>query len=141
MKLNALREVLDGKRVVVVDDSIVRGTTSRKIVHMLRAGGGARGAHADQLAADDEPLLLRHRHADARGADRLVAHGRGDRASIIGADSLAYLSEAGLYAFNGGDATASATPASRGRVPGRPGRRGAEPASCTCSRRASGAAR
>jgi amidophosphoribosyltransferase len=39
LKLNALKEVLDGKRVVIVDDSIVRGTTSRKIVKMIRAAG------------------------------------------------------------------------------------------------------
>jgi amidophosphoribosyltransferase len=39
LKLNAIREVLDGKRVVIVDDSIVRGTTSRKIVKMIRAAG------------------------------------------------------------------------------------------------------
>ncbi|MGH7800879.1 MAG: amidophosphoribosyltransferase [Thermodesulfobacteriota bacterium] len=39
LKLNAIREVLSGKRVVIVDDSIVRGTTSRKIVKMIRAGG------------------------------------------------------------------------------------------------------
>ena len=41
VKLNAQREVLDGKRVVVVDDSIVRGTTSRKIVTMLRHAGAS----------------------------------------------------------------------------------------------------
>jgi amidophosphoribosyltransferase len=39
LKLNAIREVLAGKRVVIVDDSIVRGTTSRKIVKMIRAAG------------------------------------------------------------------------------------------------------
>jgi len=39
VKLNAIREVLSGKRVVIVDDSIVRGTTSRKIVKMIRAAG------------------------------------------------------------------------------------------------------
>jgi len=39
LKLNAIREVLSGKRVVIVDDSIVRGTTSRKIVKMIRAAG------------------------------------------------------------------------------------------------------
>jgi amidophosphoribosyltransferase len=39
LKLNAIKEVLDGKRVVIIDDSIVRGTTSRKIVKMIRAAG------------------------------------------------------------------------------------------------------
>src|SRR5204863_3499637 len=41
VKLNALREVLTGKRVIVVDDSIIRGTTSRKLVTMLRQAGAA----------------------------------------------------------------------------------------------------
>ena len=51
LKLNALRGVLDGKRVVVVDDSIVRGTTSRKIVKMIRARRRDGGPPAHQLAA------------------------------------------------------------------------------------------
>src|SRR5215813_9128001 len=44
LKLNPVRDVLDGKRVVVVDDSIVRGTTSRKIVKLIRSAG-AREVH------------------------------------------------------------------------------------------------
>ncbi len=45
IKLNPVRRLLEGKRLVVIDDSIVRGTTSKKIVKMLREGGGAKQVH------------------------------------------------------------------------------------------------
>ena len=81
LKLSPVREVLNGKRVVVVDDSIVRGTTSRKIVEMIR-GAGAREVHMRiSSPPTDGSLPLRHRHADARGADRLVAHASSRSAS------------------------------------------------------------
>ena len=66
IKLNPVREVLEGRRVVLIDDSIVRGTTSRKIVSMVRGGGCARGAPAHQQPAHHRALLLRHRHAAPR---------------------------------------------------------------------------
>lgn len=45
IKLNPVRKLLEGKKVIVVDDSIVRGTTSKKIVKMLKEGGGAKEVH------------------------------------------------------------------------------------------------
>ena len=75
MKLSPLREEVRGKRLVVVDDSIVRGTTTRQIVQLLRRAGAARGPRAHQRAAHLPPLLLRHRHVHRDRAHR-VAHGR-----------------------------------------------------------------
>ncbi len=68
IKFNPVREVLEGKRVVVVDDSIVRGTTMRKLVKLLRAGRRAGGPPAHRLAAGHQPVLLRHRHAAAQAS-------------------------------------------------------------------------
>ena len=78
VKLSPLREVVAGKRLIVVDDSIVRGTTTRQIVALLRKAGATEVHLRDQLAADPPPLLLRHRHPDRDRADRLDPFGRGD---------------------------------------------------------------
>ena len=74
LKFNPLPEIVGGKRLVVVDDSIVRGNTTRQIVQMLRDAGAPRGAHAHQRAADQAPLPLRDRHVHARGDDRPRPH-------------------------------------------------------------------
>ena len=66
MKLNPIRAVIEGKRLVVVDDSIVRGNTTSKLVEMLYEVRRRRGAPAHQLAADQLPVLLRHRHGPRR---------------------------------------------------------------------------
>ena len=79
LKFNPLPEIVAGQRIVVVDDSIVRGNTTRQIVGMLRDAGAARGAPADLGAADPQPLPLRRRHVDPRGDDRPRPHDRGDR--------------------------------------------------------------
>ena len=47
LKLNPVRSLLEGRRVVLVDDSLVRGTTSRKIVRIVREAGAREGAHAN----------------------------------------------------------------------------------------------
>jgi len=102
VKLNAQRQVLEGKRVVVVDDSIVRGTTSRKIVTMLR-GAGAREVH---MRIRSPPTIGPcYYGVDTPTRSELIATGHSVEAirEFITADSLAFLSESGLYAFTGGD--------------------------------------
>ncbi len=96
MKHNANRDLLAGKNVVLVDDSIVRGTTSRKIVDMVRQAG-AREVH---MRISSPPT----KHSCFYGIDTpsredLVAHRMGvdEICAHIGADSLAYISVDGLY--------------------------------------------
>jgi amidophosphoribosyltransferase len=95
LKLNPVKEILQGKRVIMVDDSIVRGTTSRQIVRMLKEAGTAE-VH---LLISSPPTI----HSCFYGIDtaerkELIAS-KLDVEKIrefIGADSLAYLSESGL---------------------------------------------
>jgi amidophosphoribosyltransferase len=95
LKLNPVRSLLEGKRVILVDDSIVRGTTSRKIVRMVR-GAGAREVHLRVAGPPtvspcfygvDTPSL-----AELIAANNTVEEIR----RFVEADSLAYLSLAGL---------------------------------------------
>ena len=86
----------------MVDDSIVRGTTSRKIVKMIRAAG-AREVHMRiSSAAHPVALLLRHRHADAQ---ELIAssHDVEEIRRYLGADTLGYLSLEGTLKATGND--------------------------------------
>lgn len=95
MKLNPLREVIAGRRVVVVDDSIVRGNTTRQIVAMLREAG-ARGVH---MRISSPPIRWPCFYGiDMPDQDELIAS-RFDVDGIrnhIAADSLAYLSLQGM---------------------------------------------
>ncbi|MBI1818213.1 MAG: amidophosphoribosyltransferase [Deltaproteobacteria bacterium] len=98
VKLNAQAEVLKGKRVVVVDDSIVRGTTSRKLVAMLRHAG-AKEVH---MRISSPPTTGSCFYGvDTPSTEELIAHNNpieGIR-QFVGADSLGYLTERGMYAF------------------------------------------
>jgi amidophosphoribosyltransferase len=112
LKHSANRSVLEDKRVILVDDSIVRGTTSKKIVEMVRAAG-AREVH---MRISSPPTT----HSCFYGIDtpersKLLAanHDVAEMAALIGADSLAFISIDGLY-----------------RALGRPGRDAARPQYC-----------
>jgi amidophosphoribosyltransferase len=96
LKFNPLREILDGKRVVLVDDSIVRGTTSRKIVEELRRAG-TKSVHMRVSSPPIQwPCFM---GIDIATRSELIASGRTveEVERIIGADSLKYLSKAGLF--------------------------------------------
>ena len=104
IKLNAMREVLQGKRVVVVDDSIVRGTTSQKIIRMLREAG----ATEVHVRISSPPTISPCYYGiDTPTHKELIAsvHSVEGIRAFIGADSLAYLSREGLYTFFKGDTT------------------------------------
>jgi amidophosphoribosyltransferase len=101
VKLNAQRSVLEGKRVIVVDDSIVRGTTSRKIVKMIRDAGAAEVHMRISSPPTTHPCYY---GIDTPTRAELIAssHTVEETCRYITADSLAYLSEEGMYAFLGG---------------------------------------
>lgn len=101
LKLNPLRPMLEGKRVIVIDDSIVRGTTTKGIIHMLRTVGGAKEVH---LRISAPPIL----HPCVLGIDtgtyeELIAN----RLTVeqirdyVDADSLGYLSESNFAEATG----------------------------------------
>jgi amidophosphoribosyltransferase len=95
LKLSPVREVLEGKRVVVVDDSIVRGTTSRKIVDMIR-GAGAREVH---LRISSPPTVNPCFYGiDTPNRAELIAAARSIEAirEFTGADSVGYLTPESL---------------------------------------------
>ena len=97
MKLNPLRDVLEGKRVVIVDDSIVRGTTSRKIVKALR-DAGAKEVH---MRISSPPVTHPCFYGiDTDSQDHLIAATKSvaEIADQIGVDSLCYLSWQGMVA-------------------------------------------
>lgn len=95
VKLNAIRSDLEGKRVVVIDDSIVRGTTSRRLVQILRRAG-AKEVH---FRVSSPPVKFPcHLGIDTPSKSELIssAHDVNEICKEIGADSLAFISLEGM---------------------------------------------
>jgi amidophosphoribosyltransferase len=96
MKFNPVPEVVRGKRLVVVDDSIVRGNTTRQIVGMLRDAGAAEVHLRITAPPIRHPC---HYGVDMSTREEMIAHGRtvAGVAAELGCDSLAYLDIDGVY--------------------------------------------
>lgn len=96
IKLNPVRQLLEGKRVMVIDDSIVRGTTSKKIVKMIREGGDAKEVH---MRISSPPTIGPCFYGiDTPTRKELIAstHSVDEIRKYITADSLQYLTMDGL---------------------------------------------
>jgi amidophosphoribosyltransferase len=101
MKFNPLPEIVAGKRLVVVDDSIVRGNTTRQIVQMLRDAGASEVHMRITAPPIRHPC---HYGIDMSTREEMIAHERTEAeiAAELGADSLAYLSLERVYEAIGG---------------------------------------
>ena len=118
VKLNPVRQLIEGKRIVMVDDSIVRGTTSRKIVRMVREAGAAE-VH---LRICSPPTRWPcHYGIDTPSREELIAAQKSldEIRDYVEADSLGYLSVEGMLGCLSGEADTYCTACWRGdyRVP------------------------
>jgi amidophosphoribosyltransferase len=116
LKFNPLPEVVGGKRLIVVDDSIVRGNTTRQIVQMLR-DAGATEVH---LRISAPPIKNPCYYGiDMSTREEMIAHGRtvDEVAAEVGADSLHYLSLEGVYKAIRGDRSAHCDACFSGEYP------------------------
>ncbi len=95
VKLNAVRSILEGRRVVLVDDSIVRGTTSRKIVKMIKAAG-AKEVHMRISCPPTISPCYYGINTPSRSELIAATHSADEILGFLGADSLVYLSLDGL---------------------------------------------
>ena len=102
LKLSPVRSIVDGKRVVVVDDSLVRGTTSRKIVKMLR-GAGAREIHLRISAPPTTHPCFYGIDTPTRSELVAASHTVEEINRYVTSDTLAYLSHAGMMTAVGSD--------------------------------------
>ncbi|MEA1962415.1 MAG: amidophosphoribosyltransferase [Bacillota bacterium] len=96
LKLNAIRQIVAGKRIIMIDDSIVRGTTSKKIMKMLR-DAGAREVH--MMVASPPTKYPCYYGIDTSRREELIANTMDieDICNFIGADSLYYISQEGMF--------------------------------------------
>jgi len=116
VKLNPVREIVEGKRIVLVDDSIVRGTTSRKIVRMLREAG----ASEVHVRVSSPPTMNTcHYGIDTPTRSELIASNQSveEIQRFIEADSLGYLSVEGMLAAFGRPQQATCTACFTGIYP------------------------
>ena len=95
MKLSPMTDIIKGKRVIVVDDSIVRGTTSRRIIRMLKEAGASEVHMRVSSPPTTDPCFY---GVDTPSKDKLIAANMSiqEICDYIEADSLAYLDEAAL---------------------------------------------
>ncbi|MFZ0661696.1 MAG: amidophosphoribosyltransferase [Acidobacteriaceae bacterium] len=117
LKLNPVRNLLEGKRIILVDDSIIRGTTSRKIVRMVRAAGATEVHLRISCPPTISPCYYgvdTPRKADLIAANNSVEEIR----QFIEADSLVYLSLEGmLHACDGGEGNSFCVACYTGKYP------------------------
>jgi amidophosphoribosyltransferase len=104
LKLSPVRAIVDGKRIVVVDDSLVRGTTSRKIVKMLRAAG-AREVHLRISAPPTTNPCFYGIDTPTRSELVASSHSVDEINKYVTSDSLSYLSHDGMMAAVGAAAS------------------------------------
>src|SRR5204862_446230 len=116
LKLNPVRSILEGKRVVLIDDSIVRGTTSRKIVRMIRSAGAKEVHMRISCPPTISPCFY---GIDTPTKKELIAssHTVEEIAKYIEADSLGYLSLPGLMRAVGGKSNEFCTACYTGQSP------------------------
>lgn len=117
LKINPVRSLLQGKRVVLIDDSIVRGTTSRKIVRMVRSAGAKQVHMRISCPPTISPCFY---GVDTPSKKELIAANKSVEQirEFIGADSLAYLSLAGMKkACGDGEKTSYCTACYTGAYP------------------------
>jgi amidophosphoribosyltransferase len=116
LKLNPIKDLIQGRRVVLVDDSIVRGTTSKKIVQMVR-DAGAREVHM-RISCPPTISPCYYGVDTPRKADLIAAQMSVDEVCrYIEADSLGYLSHEGMLEAIGFDPSASCTACWTGKYP------------------------